>query len=794
MSEIEKKWQEYWAKHDIYKWDETKDRSCNFVIDTPPPTVSGMLHMGHIFSYTQTDFIARYKRMRGMNVFYPMGFDDNGLPTERLVEKVKNIRASTMARSEFIAHCKEVVKESEEAFRELFTRIALSVDWTQEYQTISPRSTQLSQLSFLDLYNKNLAYRSMEPTLWDVVDQTALAQADIVDIEFKGIMNNIIFKADGDDIVIATTRPELLAACVAVFYHPDDERYQNLAGKYATTPVFGALVPIIADEKVEIAKGTGLVMCCSFGDITDIYWWKTYSLPLKIVIEKNGRLINSGELDGLKVKEARLKIIEMLGDSLVMQTEITQNVKCAERSGSPLEILVTPQWCIKILDKKQELLEKASECNWHPAYMKTRLENWINGLSWDWCISRQRFFGVPFPVWYSKRPGEEGKILLPSKEDLPIDPMVDLPKGYSKDEVIPDFDVMDTWATSSISPQLNSHSITEANDRHQKLFPADLRPQAHEIIRTWAFYTIVKSLYHENSIPWKNLMISGWCLAADKTKMSKSKGNVVTPLGLIEDKTSDVIRYWASNSKLGADIAYSEDVFKIGKKLITKLVNAAKFANIHLAKLEGVSSPEITEKVDLWLLTKLSSCIKSMEKAFDDFEYSDARSHLEEFFWKDFCDNYLEIVKVRAYNENQQNQAGSLSAAATIKVTLRYLLLGFAPFMPHITEELYQEFFKDEKVSIHACGTWPDYKVIPCDDEAKKLGDILVNILDLVRKFKAEQNLSLKSTIRELTIYNVSEDLFCGTIDDLKNVTNSVDVRFVKSDSDEIFVKAVLDN
>lgn len=792
--ETTKKWQEIWEKDNIYKFDETKSRQYNYVIDTPPPTVSGMLHMGHVFSYTQADFIARFQRMKGKNVFYPMGFDDNGLPTERLVEKIKNVRASNMERSAFVALCQEVVQESEEEFRKLFRSIGLSVDWSQEYQTISAESRTISQMSFIDLYNKEKAYRTEQPTLWDPADQTSLAQVDIVDKEQGGTMFDILFKLDDNTyITIATTRPELLPACQAVMYHPNDERYKHLAGKYATTPLFDLKVPLIADEMVDKEKGTGLVMCCTFGDITDMHWWRTHKLNMHVIIDKSGRIYNLEHLqtpeakeiaikiNGAKAKEAKIIIRDILKEHnlLTNEVEVRQVVKCAERSGCPLEIIATNGWYIKILDAKERIIEKARKANWRPDYMKQRLEDWARGLNWDWCISRQRFFGVPFPVWYSKRAGEEGKILIAAIHQLPIDPLNDLPDGYSREEVIADLDVMDTWATSSVTPQLASKAINAGlaidYKRHERLYPADLRPQAHEIIRSWAFYTIVKSLYHEDSHPWNNLMISGWCLAADKTKMSKSKGNIVTPTGLIEEKSADVVRYWASTSKLGTDIAYSEETFKIGKKLVTKLWNASKFAGIHLQKIDSASSAsdlinqgKIFCQFDLWLISKLYKTIEIAEKSFDEYEYFDARSAVEEFFWKDFCDNYLEIIKKRAYNQEGSMDAGSLSAAYTIHATLSTLLRLFAPFIPFVTEELHAHLciMPGYNVnSVHEVGSWPILDDYYCDENVIEITEKLLLVIDEVRKYKSSNNLALNS---ELETIDINKDLYENISEDAK--------------------------
>lgn len=785
--EREKHWQDQWRQSDVYAFRDDKPRSETFVIDTPPPTVSGVLHMGHIFSYTQADFVARYQRMSGKDVFYPMGFDDNGLPTERLVEKIKGKKAAQYeSREAFVKDCREVVKDAEEEFRRLFTSVALSVDWKQEYQTISDDVQKLSQASFLDLLKKGEAYRKLQPMLWDPIDQTAIAQAEIVDKEMGSHFNDITFGIDGSDekIVIGTTRPELIGACVAVFYHPDDARYKHLKGKTAVTPLFGVKVPILADDAVKMDKGTGLVMCCTFGDETDIMWWEKHKLPMRVVLNKYGKLTAIHEvvrsaLDNIPLPNealwqqlagkkssnadpknlgAREIILGLLKDAglLVKQEAITHAVKCAERSGAPLEILPTYQWFVKVLDKKEPLTVKVKECQWHPEYMRIRAEQWIDGLNWDWCISRQRFFGVPFPVWYSKRAGEEGKILVADSAQLPVNPLTHTPPGYKPEEVDPDRDVMDTWATSSLSPQLSAHAIGGDAARYQKLFPADLRPQAHEIIRTWAFYTIVKAHLHADTIPWKNLMISGWCLAPDKTKMSKSKGNVITPVELIQDKGADAVRYWASTSRLGADTAFSEDLLKIGRKLVTKLWNASNFAALNLDKLSGMPSTAaedtrkgyIKDALDLWILSRLHQCVKKATTEFEKFEYCDARVAIEDFFWNDFCDNYLELVKARAYGESGGNQQ---SALYTIHHCLDAILRLFAPFVPHIAEELYSHIF-DGRGSVHARGTWPRFEDYPYDASAELSGMACVDILNVIRKAKSEAGVSIKFPVAEVAV------------------------------------------
>ncbi|MFM7620216.1 MAG: valine--tRNA ligase [Alphaproteobacteria bacterium] len=899
---VEEKWQKYWQeKHQIngktgvYSFGNDLKKEQTFVIDTPPPTVSGLLHMGHIFSYTQADFVARFQRMQGKDVFYPMGFDDNGLPTERLVEKIIGKKAQIFEAEEreknqggsgyFVAKCREVVEEAEQEFEELFKAIALSVDWSEKYQTISPQSQKISQASFVDLYNKGLIEKQLQPVFWDIADRTALSKADIIDREIEGEMHFINFTLDGQNqyLEIMTTRPELLSACVAVMISTESKIYkeilkklisqslaqkleiegQGLTGLFAITPIFGVKVPIIVDnDSVKADKGTGAVMCCTFGDETDLDWQRKYDLPIQEIINESGLirgnlvwqsrifddmsvinekifLENFEKISGLKIKDAGKKTLELLREQnlLAKNSEKTlRPVKCAERSGMPIEIISTAQWFIKILPYKEQLKAKAKECSWYPDYMRVRIEQWIDGLSWDWCISRQRFFGVKIPVWYSQRKGEEGKILIASTTQLPCDPWNDLPEGYSREEVIGETDVLDTWATSSITPQLSSKGISSEicfdQVRHQKLFPADMRPQAHEIIRTWAFYTIVKAYLHsleivkdangkiqknqdgrvklqENSnsnqtIPWQNLMISGWCLASDKTKMSKSKGNVITPKNLIEEKSADVVRYWASASSLGADIAYSEEVFKIGQKLITKIFNCAKFCSQHFAILKehlvekkiGLVNNEqylldlITNKSDQWILTKLQNVILQYNQQFEFYEYAKAREILEEFFWHYFCDNYLEICKVRSYGLSAEKYAQSqltqtqkhqiiidqLSALACLNLVLKNILKLFALYLPHLCEEIYSIIFNEEfkqKISIHLRGNKAHLpsQLKFSNDNILQLGEEILQIIFAVRKFKSENNLSMKTSVSLIEISSKHD--ISAFINDLENVCNA---------------------
>lgn len=787
----EAKWKDYWLTHKTYQWDKDEARDNSFVIDAPPPTISGSLHMGHIYSYTQADVLARFMRMTGKNVFYPMGWDNNGLPTERLVERVRGIRAVDMTREEFIRICHEVVNESEKDYRALFQAIGLSVDWQQEYRTIDDNSRTLSQMSVLDLFAKDELYRQFQPTLWDTIDQTALAQADIAEKESVGTMWQIpFFAADGTEIVIATTRPELLGACVALMIHPQHPKAASLLGKTVTTPLYGVSVPVVADEKVDPEKGTGFVMCCTFGDVTDIEWWKIHKLATRVIIDKNGRMTampdfgkdgwvskNPAEaqesitaLTGLKIKAARDKIVEILKEKNLLRGEETvqRMIPCAERSGAPLEIIVTPQWFVRVLNKKDALIEQGRKIKWYPEYMRVRFEQWTENLKWDWCISRQRYFGVPLPFWYSTKAGEEGKILVATPDQLPVNPLVDLPHGYSRDEVIADTDVMDTWATSSITPQLSSKAITDKLSldtvRHAKLFPAHLRPQAHEIIRTWAFYTILKSYLHQNSIPWETIALSGWCLAEDRSKMSKSKGTAIRPEDLIEENSADVIRYWTATSRLGLDTAFDKNIFKIGKRLQNKLWNAARFVNLQIQgsvpKFTTLAAADsiITAPLDRWISTRLADTITEATKHYSNYDYADGLRVVEDFFWKDFCDNYLELVKARAYGEAGDDVAGQVSARTTLYFVLEAVLRLFAPVLPHVTEELYSTLYTarwQKAGSIHARGQWAKPADYIHDAAALAEGEIVTNLLASVRKAKSNANVSIKTPATRFVVVGV---------------------------------------
>ena len=816
-AELGKSWQDSPA----YKWDESLPEELDYVIDTPPPTVSGTLHVGHVYSYTQADIMARFFRMSGRNVLYPIGWDNNGLPTERLVEKVKKVRGGNMPRAEFTALCLDVIPEYEQQFRQLFSHLGLSVDWSREYKTISEESRAVSQLSFLDLYEKGVLERRLEPTLWDPADRTAIAQAEVEEMEKVGQLNLLSFSIEGGgEVEIATTRPELLAGCAALMIHPTHPRAKELIGKRAISPLYGALVPILGDTIVDPKKGTGVVMCCTFGDVTDITWWRTHGLPLRLVVNEAGRMLDDipmgtdawpvvdsnaatqviGELAGLKIAKARETILEMLRASgdLKGQEETNQVIPIAERSGFPLEIIVTPQWFIKTLDYKEQLLAKGREINWHPANMRNQYENWVKGLKWDWAISRQRHFGVPLPVWYSKRAGEEGRILMPSKDQLPVDPLVALPEGYSAHEVTPEKDVFDTWATSSVSPQLITRTISKEygfdHDFHDRVFPMAMRPQAHEIIRTWAFYTIVKSLHHQNELPWKDICISGWCLASDGTKMSKSKGNIIDPNKLLNEYGTDAVRYWTGTSRLGNDTALSPNTLKQGKRLVNKLWNACKLAHSSFAGTmpEGQSAKAdidagiISHPLDQWVLAELAETIQKATDSFEAYEYSNAFRAIEEFFWSTFCDNYLELIKYRVRNIEDVPTDEQRSAQQTLLHACRAILRLFAPLMPYVTETIAPAFALpgDNANGIHARGSWPLAADFPSPETRRELGSTVVDVVAGMRKVKSSLGVSMRAEVKTLHIWAVDSDstelakLLADAIRDILETSTAMDVVF----------------
>ncbi len=760
--EAEPKWIAYWEKEKVYKFNPEIEKEV-YSIDTPPPTVSGKMHIGHAFSYTQQDIIARYKRLRGYNVFYPFGTDDNGLPTEKLIEKTKNVKSTKMERDEFIKLCQETLKEIKPKFIQDWKNIGVSCDFELIYSTIDKHCRKISQKTFLELAKKGLVYRHEAPVIWDTSFQTAIAQAELEDIERTSYFNDIMFKGeDGKDITIGTTRPELLGACVALFAHPEDKRYKHLFGKTATTPIYKATVPILADEKADPEKGTGIVMCCTFGDQTDIEWYKKHNLQLKMVITKDGKMNEkAGKYTGLKIEDARKAIIEDLKQEglLVKQEQITQTVNVGERSGVPIEIINSKQWYVKYLDKKEHFLKAAKELKWHPDHMKHRLENWIKGLNWDWSISRQRKFGVPIPAWYDK----EGNVYYADESQLPVDPLKDKPLNVDK-ELIPETDVFDTWFTSASTPFLAIELLDQKYK--EKLFPMSLRPQAHDIINFWLFYTLAKTHILNGKNPWKEVTISGFVLDPKGQKMSKSKGNVVEPQTALQKYSADALRYWAGGSKLGDDLSYQEKDLKTGDRFVTKLWNASKFVNMNL---EGYDHKgQATQTTDKWILTRLAKTIQQATEHFDNYEYARAKLAIESFFWEDYCDNYLELIKARIYEPQDEQQ--KKSAQYALYTCLSAITRLMAPFTPFITEEVYHLYLKEREghKSVHTA-KWPGKPEI--DEKAEQAGNISVAVLTAVRKKKSEAKLSMKAPVKKLIIETTTD--ISGIIEDLKATTGA---------------------
>ena len=787
FEESEKKWAEYWKKKKVYRYDEKSEKPV-FSIDTPPPTVSGKMHIGHAFSYAQGDIVARYHRMAGKNLFYPYGTDDNGLATERLVEKLKKVNSKSMKRDEFRDLCMKTLEEIKPDFTSDWVKIGVSADFEGSYSTIDNHCIKTSQKSFLDLYKKGHVYTEESPVSWCVHCQTAIAQAEFENVDMTSHFNNVIFKQGSKELVIATTRLELLPACVALFAHPDDERYKDLKGKFARVPLFDYEVPILYDENVDMEKGTGLMMVCTFGDKDDVFKWHKYKLPLKTAITIQGKMNDEAKgYEGLPIKEARKKISEDLERQglLVSKKDITHAVNVHERCGTEIEILKTKQWFIRVLDKKQELIGAAEKIKWHPEFMKKRYVHWVENLQWDWCISRQRHFGVPFPVWYSKKTGE---IILADEDQLPVDPLSDkpktLPKGHTYEDIIPEEDVMDTWNTSSLTPQI-ALGWAENDSKYKKVYPMSVRMQAHDIIRTWAFYTIVKGLYNSNDIPWKNIMVSGFVLDPKGDKMSKSKGNIIMPQEVIGKYGADGLRYWAAGSKLGEDMSFQEKDVVTGKKTVTKIWNASKFTIMNLKDYNAKPLKELELKdlrvMDKWIVSKVMRAVKNATESFESYEYSRSMRETDVLFWHKFCDNYLEFVKHRTYEA--KDEKSKLAAQKTLYYSLLSILKMFAPVMPFITEEVYQVYFKGVEgfESIHV-SDWPSFNKKLLFEKEEKAGDLAVRVVSDIRKHKSEKGLSLKTELGRVEVSCSDEDkkLLELVVEDVKAVGNVKEFVFSK--------------
>ena len=776
----EKEMQNLWKKYDIYRFHNGEAKRV-FSIDTPPPTVSGSLHIGHIFSYTQAEIIARFKRMQGFDVFYPFGFDDNGLPTERLVEKTEKIHARDLPRSEFVAKCMAVSVKYEEEFKQMWESLGFSVDWNQQYRTVIPKTQRISQRSFLELVKMNKAYRKESPVLWCTECQTSIAQAELDTKDLDSTFNYLEFKTDRAALTIATTRPELLYGCVCLFVNPRDERYVSYIGETAKVPLYDFTIPILADEEVSMEKGTGVVMCATFGDATDATWFEKYKLPLKQVIKPDGRINDEVPYLGrMKVKEARGEIIRLLKEKslLIKQEEITHTVAVHERCGKEVEIIPSSQWYIDILSEKERFLRAADEINWYPSSMKTRYQLWVENLKWDWCISRQRYFGVPFPVWYCKNCGRE---LFADEEELPVNPMESTPKKTCScgcTEFLPETAVFDTWATSSVTPLINAR-FGEKDDRSDIILPMGMRTQAHEIIRTWTFYTIVKSLYHTNQIPWKDIMVSGFVLAKKGEKISKSKNNAVnSPASLIDSHSADVLRYHSANSKLGTDTFFSEEELKNSKRFVTKLWNASRFVLSHLEDVD-IDYKVNLKPVDLWILEKVKETTLKVTDLLNKYEIGQARHEIDDLFWKDFCDYYIEIIKERLYQPDKHGKEARKSGQYAIYYALLGILKLYAIYTPHITDYIYQEFYRDreKEISIHNL-CWETEGNI--NQELLTFGEELKKTIMEVRRYKSENNLSMKDEIDMVTVESNSniEKYFRKTENDILACTGSKGINY----------------
>ncbi|MFF5322663.1 valine--tRNA ligase [Janibacter hoylei] len=795
---LEDRWGAVWREQDTYAFDRAGAREQVFSIDTPPPTASGSLHMGHVFSYTHTDCMARYKRMRGYNVFYPIGWDDNGLPTEKRVQNYYGVRGDSslpydpdftppfegttksikaadqvpISRQNFIELCDELTVKDEEAFESLFRRLGFSLDWGIQYRTIDDRSRATAQTAFLRNLARGEAYTAEAPGLWDVTFQTAVAQAELEARDYPGAYHRVAFHGPDGPVHIETTRPELLPACVALIAHPDDERYQGLFGSTVTSPIFGVEVPVVAHPSAEMDKGAGIAMCCTFGDLTDVIWWRELQLPTRSIITRAGRVLGEtpewihseggaatfAQMSGKTVHSAREVVVEALRASGDLDGEPQKTQRKAnfyERGEKPLEIVTSRQWYIRNggrdADLNRALQARGDEIDFHPDFMKSRYKNWVAGLNGDWLISRQRFFGIPIPVWYALDGDGQPQYdtpLVPTEDQLPIDPMAQVPAGYTEDQrdqpdgFTGDPDVMDTWATSSLSPQIAGDWLAGErgeSDLFDKVFPMDVRPQGHDIIRTWLFATVVRAHFEHGTAPWKNAAISGWILDPDRKKMSKSKGNVVTPEDVVVEHSADAVRYWAASGRLGTDAAYDTGQMKIGRRLAIKLLNASKFAlgfgEPELADRQGLASV-ITEPLDRAMIAALEQVVKDATHGFEAWDYTRSLDVTETFFWT-FCDDYIELVKDRAHG-------GDPSARAALRLALSVLLRLLAPVLPYATEEVWSWW---QEGSVHRV-TWPEAGELALAEAGDpQILTAVGTALSQVRKAKSDAKVGMRSEI-----------------------------------------------
>ncbi|MBG6053863.1 valyl-tRNA synthetase [Salinibacterium sp. CAN_S4] len=834
---LEEKWAPQWEANGTYQFDRDAALAAGsaelFSVDTPPPTASGSLHIGHVFSYTHMDLVTRFQRMRGKHIFYPMGWDDNGLPTERRVQNYYGVRcdptlaydpdftpplqggdnASSKAadqlpisRRNFIELCETLTAEDEKQFEDLWRQLGLSVDWKLTYRTIGREAQLAAQRAFVRNLGRGEAYQAEAPTLWDITFRTAVAQAELEDKEQPAAYHRLAFHRpasdshSGEDIFIETTRPELLAACVALVAHPDDERYQALFGSTVTTPVFGVEVPVVSHHLAQKDKGSGIAMICTFGDVTDVVWWRELDLPNRTIIGADGRIVADApeaiesdaakaayaELAGKTVFSAKAKMVELLkasGEMIGDPRPITHSVKFFEKGDKPLEIISTRQWYIKNgardADLRARLVEAGKQIGFTPDHMRVRYENWVGGLTGDWLISRQRFFGVPIPVWYHlNADGTKGEPIVPSEERLPVDPSSDVPEGFTEADrgvtFVGELDIMDTWATSSLTPQIAGGWVTDP-ELFDLVFPYSLRSQGQDIIRTWLFSTVLRAELEEGTVPWKNAGISGFIVDPDRKKMSKSKGNVVTPKGMLDDHGSDAVRYWAASSRLGTDAAFDPQnpkQIKIGRRLAIKVLNAAKFVYSFPDAAGAVTVP-----LDVDMLAELNSVIETATKALDEFDHAKALEVTEKFFWT-FCDDYLELVKERAYGAGTPE--AHASATTALRTAIDVLLRLLAPYLPFATEEVWSWTHEN---SVHNA-TWPttsDTAVTAAPTGL--LGSVSAALIG-IRRAKTDAKASQKSDVTSATIAGPA--MLELAIDDLSAVGRIASVEFVESESIEV--------
>jgi len=802
---IEKKLTEVWESSGVYKYDPSRPRGETFAIDSPPPTVSGSLHIGHIYGYAQADIMARFHRMRGKNLFFPMGWDDNGLPTERRVQNYFNIKCDPslpydssfapehrekfdapqirVSRRNFIEACRKLIEQDEKIFEGIFRQMGFSYDWSLMYSTISADAIRLAQESFIKLYKAGHVKSIDAPTMWDTTFHTAVAQAEIEDREIAGFFHDIKFECGDKDFVIATTRPEFLPACIAIVAHPDDQRYGHLIGKTATVPLFGHKVPIYGDPHADPEKGTGVMMVCTFGDAEDVKFWKEHDLPLRQIIDRDGRIMNvGGGFDGLPIKAARKLVVEKLresGDLVAEPRPITHAVKFYEKGDLPIEFVPSRQWFVSILDKKEMLVEQAKKIKWTPEHMCSRFINWTENLNQNWAISRQRFFGVPFPVWYKLdakgEPIWDAPILA---KKLPCDPAVECPDGFEESQrgkpngFMGDPDVMDTWATSALTPAI---AMAKCPGKNLDV-PFDARWSGHDIIRVWDFYTVlITMLNYGGKLPWNELWINGFVLDPDRKKMSKSKGNVIVPKDLVDKYGADAIRLWAASAKWGTDGINDEKVMEQKRKLVMKFFNAARFVYGFDCKGPGLPTPE-GNVVDTAFMTKLTGAVSEAGKYFGQNDYTGALLAIEAAFW-DFCDNYVEIVKGRAY-------AGDKSALNNLFFAIKTFAGLFAPFMPFMTEEVWRAHPSNTaEESVHRSlypSLWPnfankDFATVKASDY-----DELCKLVAIARGKKTDANKSVKAPVKKLTI--ADKPFFRDAEADIKNVLNAEEITFGAGD------------